>query len=284
MHEASENAQQVPEISEPDPLASKLLKWLTTQGYPLEMRTARAFLKDGHVTQSGYYFDSESNCYREIDVQVGMSSKRKDDSWLEITLCIEVKSSTEKPWVLFCMDRDSPLHPIASVVQRFCSRPMYAWLSRQKRFRGVRELPLFEIEPNPGHSLVRASLGQGMGEDVAYKAVLSAVKACHWATTRTDMRPGVDTIPIMAIPVVVIDAPLFKCTLDGQGKLQLSRVNMGTLIWHDNRLVPMAPPNVIVNVVTEAGLPDFVERVRSSVETLIARYERHRRVSSATDA
>ncbi|MER7500658.1 hypothetical protein AB0L05_16860 [Nonomuraea pusilla] len=273
MHEANEDIPQLPESLESDPLAHKLLRWLTTQGYPLEMRIARAFLDLGRVTQSGYYHDSEADCYREIDVQVGMRSDMEKDPWLEVTLCIEAKSSTEKPWVLFCMDHDSPLHPIAAVVQRFCSAPMREWLERQARFKEVRKLPLFDIELSPGYSLVRASLGQSQGEDVAYKAVLSSVKACHWATTRTDTEPHANKFLIMAIPVIVIDAPLFKCTLNEQGKLQLSRTNIGTLIWHDNRLVPTAPPNIIVSVVTEAGLPEFVERVRSSVEPLIARYE-----------
>ncbi|HEY8936331.1 MAG TPA: hypothetical protein VIM65_13955 [Cyclobacteriaceae bacterium] len=50
-------------------LGSKIKVWLDTQGYNLEMFTARTFRGKGfQIAQSVYYQDTESNQSREIDL------------------------------------------------------------------------------------------------------------------------------------------------------------------------------------------------------------------------
>ncbi|MEU5789111.1 hypothetical protein ABZ754_15450 [Micromonospora purpureochromogenes] len=264
-------------VGEADPLKTQLQKWLMSQGYPLELRTAQAFRGIGHVRQSNYYYDSESACHREIDVVVSMRSNTKSRTeWLDTLLCIEAKSGTDKPWVLFCGERVPPLHPVAQVVQRFTSPASREWISFAAHSHAVRALPLLTIEDHPGHNLIKATLGPNQREDVAYKAIISAVKAAHWETTREDVYPSLNKVSVIAFPVIVIDAPLFKCDIDEAGELRLWRVDIGTLIWHNN-VVPSAPPHTIVHVVTETGIQEYARQASETALGLSMSYDRIRR-------
>ncbi|WFE32601.1 hypothetical protein [Micromonospora sp. WMMD975] len=267
--------QKSPGSASVDPLEERLRRWLKDQGYPLELRTARAFREKGRVRQSDYYWDAEADCYREIDVLVQMRAEpRRLSGWLDMLLCIEVKSAPDKPWVLFSGSEDSPLHPIASVVQRIASAPTSKWLRPAARSPEVRDLPLLAVESYAGHNLIRASLGPNQREDIAYKAILSAIKAAHWEASRRDQNPNGVEISTIAFPVVVIDAPLFKCSLDETSdELKLWRVDSGTLIWR-NSLAPTNAPHTMVHIVTEPALPEFSERAGQTLEGLERAYTR----------
>lgn len=58
-----------PEEKDTRPLPERLAEWLSSQGYPLEMRVAAA-LKDAgfNTVLSNHYSDPETNTPREIDV------------------------------------------------------------------------------------------------------------------------------------------------------------------------------------------------------------------------
>src|SRR5688500_18200731 len=77
--------------------ADKVMEWLSTTGFPLEMSAASAFLEAGfEVTQSHMYEDAQSDKAREIDVFA------RDPDYLgivDIAFIIECKSSS-KPWVV----------------------------------------------------------------------------------------------------------------------------------------------------------------------------------------
>ena len=206
------------------------------------------------------------------------ADQRIYDVWLDMTLCIEVKSAPDKPWVLFSGEKESPLHPIASTVQRLMSPAARDWLRPVSRSNQVQSLPLLAIEDYPGHNLIRASLGPNQREDVAYKAILSAIKAAHWESTAGE-NPQ-ENISAVAFPVVVIDSPLFKCTLDeDSGDLKLWRVESGTLIWR-NSVARTNPGHTIVHVVTESALPDYAERASRTKDGLAGahlKYQQNRR-------
>jgi hypothetical protein len=79
-------------------LLDEAKKWLTQQGFPLEMRTAKAFRNAGFdVQQAQLYADDETKKWREIDLialspdYVGLT---------QIAFTIECKSS-KNPWILF---------------------------------------------------------------------------------------------------------------------------------------------------------------------------------------
>ncbi len=248
-------------------LESKLRDWLKSQGYPLELRTARAFQEAGHVKQSNYYYDTESDCYREIDVHVSLQSLPDDDAdWIELALCIEVKSANDKPWVLFSGREKPPLLPISAAYQRIASPAAKEWMRSWAFRRKIRDMPLLELEDYSGHSLIRANLAPNQREDVAYKAILSAVKAARWEAQRAG-ETDEESI-LLAFPVVVIDAPLFKCTLDDNSDdLRLWRVDWGTLVWR-NAVTRGEGTHTIVHVVTESALKEYADKAVQTIGTL----------------
>jgi hypothetical protein len=253
--------------SELPELDRKILSWLAHQGYPLEMRLAHAFRDVAVVTQSDFYLDSDQETMREIDVVVSARPwQSKDEStWLDVELCVEVKGSPDKPWILFCGDRD-PLHPVASVFQRYRSTATESWWAALAQDTTMHQLPLLAVEDYPGYGIVRATFSSSQREDVAYAAVMGAAKASAALTSRTDVAPPLSEISVLALPVVFIDAPLFKCTLDDLGNPSLSRVDRGTLVWRNS--VGYSVGHTIVIIVTESGLSSLVDDFRETTQKL----------------
>jgi hypothetical protein len=231
------------------------------------MRLARAFQGVANVTQSDFYLDPERGSQREIDVVAHARPWRSADrqTWLDIELCIEVKGSPDKPWILFCGDQNG-LHPVASVFQRYRSSATDSWWPELARDTSMQQLPLFAIEDGPGYSVVRATFSGSQREDVAYAAVMGAAKASAALTTRTDVAPPLSKVSVLAIPMVFIDAPLFKCRLDETGNPQLTRVDRGTLVWRNS--VGSSGGHTIVLIVSESGLDALVEDFKETAARL----------------
>ena len=83
-------------------IKTKLLAWLNTQGYPLEMQVAQEFQSSGFtVTQSLYYADPETAKQREIDVVARKEGEWSDYFLLNIQFAISCKNATKRPWVVF---------------------------------------------------------------------------------------------------------------------------------------------------------------------------------------
>lgn len=256
--------------SDANPLEVKLRKWLTTQGYPLEMRTARTFKAHGiKVTSSDYYLDKESRDSREIDVTARLPLFDTTGPIPEppAFLCpvVECKSSPGKPWVLF--SGGTSLHPTARVAQRFVSAfalkrwDMYARRLNPTSETLVRDLPLFAIEPEPAYSAVRSSLGTSR-EDAAYGAMTSVTKAAHAVANKYDER----AIQI-AVPIIVVDAPIFTCQLGNDGEVQLERVERGTITWKVGN-PSFQTPHSIITVVSESALPRLCDDISKTASTL----------------
>jgi hypothetical protein len=260
-------ADDTQRTSVPSELEGKVLSWLANQGYPLEMRLARALQKVARVTQSDFYLDPDQGGRREIDVVARSRPWYSDDRkvWFDLKLCIEAKGSPDKPWVLFCGDRN-PLHPVASVYQRYRSSATKRWWKHLAHDKAVQKLPLFAIEDNPGYGIIRVTFSSSQREDVAYAAVMGAAKASAASVSRTDAVPSGSTISVLAQPVVFIDAPLFKCRLDGSGRPRLSRVDRGTLVWRNSVGAPVG--HTIVLVVSESGLASLVDDFRETTTKL----------------
>jgi len=82
-------------------LTEKIIEWLKTTGFPLEMEAASAFRAAGFdVRQSATFPDPQSDKGREIDV---LAQDPDIIGVIEISFVIECKSSS-KPWVVFTSD------------------------------------------------------------------------------------------------------------------------------------------------------------------------------------
>ncbi len=81
-------------------LKVKVADWLKKEGYPLEMKVADIFRRNGFgVDQSSYFIDPETGKMREMDVIATAIDKYTSN--INISWVIECKSSKKYPWILF---------------------------------------------------------------------------------------------------------------------------------------------------------------------------------------
>lgn len=85
-------------------LKANVQSWLETQGYPLEMKVARAFREIGAgAGQSIYYIDPEESKPREIDIVASWYKMHEleESAELQVFFFISCKSQQKEPWVIF---------------------------------------------------------------------------------------------------------------------------------------------------------------------------------------
>ncbi|MEM9599032.1 MAG: hypothetical protein AAGD06_32490, partial [Acidobacteriota bacterium] len=188
----------------PDELCQRVNGWLEKNGYPLEMRVARAFQKnDFQVIPSDRYLDEDTGKAREIDVvafrtfvsrTVGFAVECKSH-WLDDEGTNG--SSKRKPWAIL-----SSGHPIQDQIEvprslRSVASTMLRSLEVHEAFRAF-WAPAME---NSGHSMVECFSGR-QRSDKAYTAAMSSLKAARSLVSRYDD----DTSPrkgIIFIPMIV---------------------------------------------------------------------------------
>ncbi len=235
-------------------------QWLEKQGYPLEMQAASAFRAHGlRVRQSQHYLDAESQKSREIDLvcevedDYGLSSMR---------LVVECKSG-KKPWVVF----SSP-HTLAGYNRLFA----FGILSRDLRrvlSDSVVTLPKtlrwFNKEGRIGYSVAQAFTE---GCDTPFAALMSVMKASVWQHAQ---KAGAQPRYLATFPAIVIDAPLFECFLDDQGKQQLMQVAEMDLFFSTHI---GSYQETCVRIVTLSGLAAYCSGAKAECTALSGLIER----------
>jgi len=258
-------------------LKAKVGQWLETQGYPLEMQVARAFLKEGFaIRQSEYYEDPETKVARETDV-IAHAQALLSGCLIRITVCAECKASKEKPWVLLTSPQCGLAGP-AQVVQRAASRLGTKFLASVAHDKRYQALELLRLPDRPGFGVTQAFTS---GNDVAYAACISASKAASGLAAKADIaseRQG--PVAEILLPVVIIEGRLFECFLDEHGSVIVNEVAEGTLVWR-NQLVHM--PHTIIRIVTLASLTKFVQEFSAAASLFLASDDEIKRLMSAAN-
>jgi hypothetical protein len=237
-------------------LQTKIKAWLDEQGYPLEMRVARAFRKAGFkVFQSEYYHDPSSQILRETDV-VAYMQHEIEGAFVRVEFIVECKQARSKPWLMFCSP-DLRLAAPGRVAQRvhskLASRVMRCLADR----REVQDLDLFSVVQPPAYGATQAFT---TGSDVVYSA-LTSVSAAAAAEAATD------EVYVILFPVVVMEGKLFSCVLQEDASVAVSESSVGTLLWRN----PMAGmPHTIVSILSDAFLDQFVRTASNSVNQFFA--------------
>ena len=175
----SSNAESSSSLELSNTLEKKVAEWLTGQGYPLEMYTAKCCRDRGLTAyQSWYYLDREKQQQRETDVYAHTRRVRVNKTNdFQLSFTFECKQSRARPWVAFVHDNDSnSMSPTAAMAQRFV--PEYAvhwWRNLAHKARKNKEY-LFQNANQIAHSIVRVSFDRS-NEDAAYAALMSVAKA-----------------------------------------------------------------------------------------------------------
>ena len=249
-------------------LTKNVKNWLSTQGYPLEMRVAKAAKRGGLLPVLGsYYYDEEFGTHREVDVVAIAEADSPKNRGCHIRVVFECKSSVaahSKPWVVLTADEIG--FPGSTVVQRYLTdalkeRWMHSYADIAKhRLRALETAEVF------GYSLVRAQLdkrGDREREDQAFAALMQASKAAFGVCQKLNavkMRAFV-------LPVIVVDTALFSCRLNSEEELSVEEIESATLLW-GNRLSLEQPVTTIIEIMGLSAVEDYARRVRHTVNTI----------------
>ena len=236
-------------------LSEKVIEWLKTTGFPLEMEAASAFRTVGFdVRQSATFPDPQSDKGREIDV---LAQDPDLIGIIEISFVIECKSSS-KPWVVFTSDDALTGH------NRLFAFGVTSEAARKILAERISNLPLlgrYIKRPAQGGYGFRQALGRE--SDPAFTAAIGALKACHGiAQDRAS-----SSIPRLAFafPVIVIDSPLFECSRKQDGALELIEVSNSEFLFSAH-----IPDHIgcCVKVITKEHLPDFAQWAKELANTI----------------
>ncbi len=245
-----------------DDLPQKVTEWLGGQGFPLEMRVARAFFeRDFYVSLSEIYEDPETSKPREIDVLASRSRVVSGVSF-EISFAIECKFARKKPWVTLSSITPTRFAPAMSFQGRVAST-IGEILLRELSFENtVKSSPLFSLGARPAHGVIEAF--RENNEDAPFKALNSAYHAAKAAASHLDrVRTPAGNKQFVAIifPVVVLDGRLFDAYLDQEAFLKVEEQGSQVVI---TKRIGHSPFYSILHVVTEAALSEFLDQASSS--------------------
>ena len=241
-------------------------KWVTDQGYPLEMRTAKAFRAGKfEVHQSEIYFDEEAGKTREIDLIaiapdiVGLT---------KIIFAVECKSS-KKPWVIFSSNQATAGMNIFfsyAVMSQTAREALVDITSNDPdNLKDPFDFALFQrLKWLRKNRHIGYSFRQAFSEtDNAYTALVSAMRAACHLINKADERK-VPHFQIM-FPVIVINSPLVHCYLNENNEMQLEQIDSGEVIF-------TAPDQeritTCIRIVTADWLPQFVSEAVREVEQI----------------
>lgn len=235
---------------------TKVQEWLEKTGFPLEMAAAASFRRAGFfVRQSCTYPDPQTEKGREIDVLASDSDFLGD---FETSFVIECKAS-KKPWVVL---KSSDALAAYNRLSAFAVTTQPAREAIIKaRDRGAPFKQYIQREDSGGYGFRQAFSEDA---DPAYSSAISVLKACHGLTTARRM-PGVPEAKHVAFPVIVVDAPLFECSLLEDGHLDLAEVSQSEFLFTAH--LPTAV-GCCIRVVTKPHLEAFCEYAKSIAQAL----------------
>ena len=218
-------------------LAKELAEWLESQGYPLEMIVAAELQKAGFtVSLSDFYEDYDTGELREIDVTALKWSNLDRASALQVCWRIECKLARDKPWIVFVSNSQPEQFLPSNIFSSLKYKCFLFEAFKQDTFRSrLLRLPL--LKPHKvDHGITQAFTS---GQDVPYKAVMSAVKASIDRVAQFDRvaqevkyNSVIDQkrqFSCVVFPVIIIDGKLFECSIEENDELRLYEVQSSVL-------------------------------------------------------
>lgn len=247
-------------------LSTKLTEWMHKEGFPFEMRVARAFQKAGFlVTQSDYYDDPDTKTRREIDV-VAMFHTSLKDVILRVEFVIECKTSKNKPWLLFCGEQEESESP-AWVANRCASKMGQKVLHNLAHSKDLQKLALFRLRPPVGYGLKQAFSNES--RDVAYTAMSGIGSASKARSLYWNDHPHKDRIVEFIFPVIAIDGRLFECHLSEKEDIDVSEISSATLRWR-NPITSVL--HTLIDVQTSVSIDGFASESFQAAKKMIFDY------------
>ncbi len=231
----------------------KILSWLNTQGYDVEMKVATALHAAGfQVVQSSFYSDPQTGSSREIDVVGRMSDMV---GLLYIYPVVECKKSS-KPWVVFTSEQTmyNRLRSFAIMTDR-------ALNAVAKNIQRMIEFNWFRKDGRVGYGITEAFTSKG---DETFKAGVAATKACI-ALLKNETDSSSHGFLSFFFPTVALDGHLFECYLGSDGHYIVEEIDSAFVLF------PIELGNTIgagIRIVTLKALDTYCKDLNSIYQSL----------------
>ena len=247
------------EASEGEPksadLAGKVRNWLNKTGLPLELEAVTAFRQAGfHCTHSQLYEDPETKKGREIDF---LAHVRHELGLVAVCFVGECKA-TKNPWVVLREQGDEPSYLTAPHLGA-AHEEMAKKLNWQDFIASDAGAILYTLERG-GYALRQAFSAD---VDNAFAASIGVLKAANAVSNNSFFRPP---RMVFAMPVLVVDSPIFECWIDGTGEVQLQQVQFSQ--YHFSAHIPDERHSVI-RIVHRSQLEGFAGLCSDVAEGLL---------------
>jgi hypothetical protein len=255
-------------------LESKILTWLRKQGFPLELKVAKAFQGQGFsVLQSSYYTDFEEQKPRETDVIARLYSHYEpiDSQFineLETYAVVECKS-TDKPWISF---RGAPIQHWGADL--FLTNDYGKRLISSVRTKAGKT-DLFTTKKYCYSAAIAFN-----DEGRAFSAMMSVMKAAESLykekslLNEGELAAYVESVYIPIVhAAIVTSAPIFECSINDTYEIDVKEVAQSTVALQYPRQRQDSGDAFVINIINEQSLPSFVENVHGSHQAATSQLE-----------
>jgi len=256
-------------------MKEKILKWLESTGYPLELFVHKTTIKKGYICEkSQMYTDIETGIAREIDLVAYKNSPHATKCNYELELLVECKKS-EKPLVVLSngsekYERWNIMLGNEVVEESYLDTSFaYSHLSDLNPKERSAEIGEFSDLVYSGYSIVPAF---GKSDVNIYKGIMGLSKAAeffredHHKMVQTSRKANIkpERWLRLQIPVIVVDSLLFTAYLDERANLKMVENDWATIVvrmpWVIGRMD--SERLCVIQVVTKS----YFERFLSTVE------------------
>ena len=200
-------------------LDQKILSWLNTQGYGVEMLVAESLDTSGfEVIKSSFYEDPETGISREIDV-VG---RLTDDLGLVLIYSIIECKKSSKPWVIFTTEKTGR--------NRFTSFAIMSNYARKVMPSHLANMQKIDWYKKPGRQGYGISEAFNLNADVTFKACMTATKAAISLICDQEESQIFKSLSFL-FPTVVLDGRLFESYLGEDEKPVITEIDSAFLLF-----------------------------------------------------
>lgn len=246
-------------------LEKKIEKWILKNGYPFEMKVAKAFKKEGfHVSQSILYRDIITNKYREIDI-IAHTNKLVNGVWFNLTYVVECKKSTDKPWVIF---KNKDLFNLQTsryqILGSKNSKLLISKISDKKKKSKKLEF-IFPSIAESGYNVVTVFKES---KDLAYSSTNSLLNACSYLVEKSN-NSRLKFCNIY-IPIIIIEGKLYESFLQEDDNINLLEVYHSTIA---NTKSFDESDSSIVTIASSLNLNKFIKKLKSNNDSFFKEFD-----------
>ncbi|MGP1993559.1 hypothetical protein D9V96_016885 [Zobellia laminariae] len=251
-------------------IEESVLKWLNSEGYPLEFETARIFSMNKFSTRQGSYVsDFKTGLPKELDV-VADVTKMSDGTMLRISHLVECKWTEDKPWVIFT-DRSARIAESASIAQSIATDTMSTILWCLAADKDIKDLNMFSVPDRPGFNGRQAF---NKSSDLIYSTLQSIISASfsktkYYENDKTEKNPF--KLAVFVRPLIVIKGRLFESFYNYEKKeVEIEEKKSTRLYWKGAEAWNL---HSTVDIVTIDHLETYAKNLKKETDSLIEKMD-----------